>query len=471
MPLSDCALPYEEAWSVGHAVSDDLLHWRQCPSVLPPLRDNGNPDDFDFKFTGCAAEKDGKYFLFYTMRDKERASQRIGVALSDDGYNWEIHDKNPVIEPDPSIFIGYTGRTCDWGIVDCRDMLVVQNPADGLYYGYFAAAADVGRRSPVGVIGVAVSTDLLNWEQQSIVYVPRSNGAIEVPDVYCIDGKWYLTMLAGTNYCGRSVTDDEYVTNCTIYAVADNPRGPFVEPSDNIFIGGINMSGCSCRTIEKDGTRYLLYTDRAVGVYTLSLPKEVRLDDEGNPGVYWSEIVAELRREQLIAPCDLPEIQEMPYTSFAWKTTGGSYTERDGKYWAQTADCDWQAAGFGVGAASIEYNVDITLHGATAAGLWVASKEEGKCHNYLFMLEPDKQRVLATSFYGFEYYAARKHPFMQDTTYSLKLVMIEGVCELYIDGKLLLQCGIEMFAENHVGLFCDRGEAEFGNISLYALES
>jgi len=35
---------------------------------------------------------------------------------------------------------------------------------------------------------------------------------------------------------------------------------------------------------------------------------------------------------------------------------------------------------------------------------------------------------------------------------------------------LLLQCGMKALAVNHAGLFCDRGNAEFENISLYALE-
>ena len=45
----------------------------------------------------------------------------------------------------------------------------------------------------------------------------------------------------------------------------------------------------------------------------------------------------------------------------------------------------------------------------------------------------------------------------------------QGRC-LYVNGQLLLQCGIEALAVNHAGLFCDRGNAEFENISLYALE-
>lgn len=289
--------------------------------------------------------------------------------------------------------------------------------------------------------------------------------------MYCIDGKWYLTMLTGSHYYGRAATEDEYVTNCTIYAVADNPLGPFIEPKDNIFIGGIHKSGFTCRTLEKDWKRYLIYVDGAFGGETLSLPKEVRvIGDKGELGVYWAKIMEKLRKEQLIAPNILPQIIELPHTSFAWKTLGGTYKNDSQKYIAQTEAFSWQAAGFGICTRSLEYNVDITLKDAKAAGLWISSREGDKVYNYIFMIEPNKQRVFLSKFYDFEYYAARKYPFEQNKTYSLKLVMLEGVCELYVNEKLLLQCGLEIFDNNYARLFCDRGQSAFENISLYSLE-
>ena len=78
--------------------------------------------------------------------------------------------------------------------------------------------------------------------------------------------------------------------------------------------------------------------------------------------------------------------------------------------------------------------------------------------------------MFLTKFCDFEYYAARKYPFEQSKTYRLKLVMMEGICELYVNEKLLLQCGLEIFENNYAGLFCDRGQCEFENISLFSLE-
>jgi hypothetical protein len=126
-----------------------------------------------------------KFIVFYTMRDKEKGNQRLGAAMSDDLKEFRIYPYNPVIVPDDRVLLGYENiREYDWNLVDCRDLITVRCKKDGLYYGYFAAAADVGRRQPVGVTAVAVSDDLLNWRDQSIVFVPKQNGMIEVPDIH-----------------------------------------------------------------------------------------------------------------------------------------------------------------------------------------------------------------------------------------------------------------------------------------------
>ena len=133
-----------------------------------------------------------------------RRGQRIGLALSEDLKTFSRYEGGAVLEPDPQILLGYENAG-KYGFgsaafVDCRDFWVIKNKKDGLYYGYFAAAADIGRRAPVGVIAVAVSDDLINWRDQSIVFVPRQNGVIEAMDVFEFEEKWYLTVLCGNIY-------------------------------------------------------------------------------------------------------------------------------------------------------------------------------------------------------------------------------------------------------------------------------
>ena len=46
----------------GHSVSDDMIHWKNMPSVLAP------DQEYDKRgcFSGSATEKDGKHVLIYT---------------------------------------------------------------------------------------------------------------------------------------------------------------------------------------------------------------------------------------------------------------------------------------------------------------------------------------------------------------------------------------------------------------------
>lgn len=287
-PLTPASDP-RYGWAVGHATTENGIDWTERQSVLSPLFDQNNPADFHSKFTGCAVNRDDVCYLFYTMRDRERGSQRIGVAISHDWEHFEPWEGNPVVVNSPSpipvsgggmgTLIGYENlANYDWNIVDCRDFIVVEE-SDG-YVGYWAAAADLGGTCPVGVIVMARSRDLLHWSDQRIVYTVDHHGVLEVPDVFFMDGKWVLCCLSGMNYSGRAVTGDFYASNATIVAYADTCEGPFIEPAqDNILIAGPVQSGFTCRSVVRDGKRYLYYIDRAVPKNNLSLPKELCMKD------------------------------------------------------------------------------------------------------------------------------------------------------------------------------------------------
>jgi len=466
----ECTLPVEERYAVGHIFSDDLIHWTPCPSILPPLYND--VIDYQQKFTGCADQIDGKYIVYYTMRDKEKGNQRLGAVISYDMQNFEPYENNPVIVPDDKVLIGYENiKKYDWNIVDCRDLVTVKCKDDGLYYGYFAAAADVGREHPVGVIAVEVSDDLLHWRDQSIAYVPRQSGVIEVPDVYEMDGKWYLTTLCGTRYLGRSSGNDEYAISCTTYSVSDSPRGPFIDGKDNILIAGNLSSGWTCRTVVKDNKRYLFYVDAASGGSTLSLPKEVKLNNKGELGAYYADILKSLRIDTLISPDNLPipEYEMLLQNSCWWRTFGGQWIKDVNKYIGKTGEYDYQVINLKKGAPSIEANAIFTIN-AFAAGFFIRTEDAEHSLEYVFSLETEKNRLLLSKMYTFEFINARTFMFKRNQKYAVKLMLLEGTCEVYIDSKLIMQCGIEMYRNISIGLFCDRGETLVEDLVLYELE-
>ena len=459
-------------WPVGHVVSRDLLHFEAMPDILPPLLDSQNPMDFGGKFTGCCYTdpSDGSHLVYYTMRDNQRTSQRFGACRSDDMEHFTLCPENPVLEPDSNILIGYDNiERMDWNIVDCRDLVVVQNPADGLFYGYFAAAADVGRQCPVGVIAVAVSDDLVHWRDQSIVYAPRQNGVIEVPDVFYFDGKWVLTVLTGTHYAGRSIVSDPYVHKCTIYATADSPRGPFVEGEHNILIGGVENSGYTCRTFLFEGKRYLMYVDCSYGGNTLSLPKEIAMRD-GRLCAKYAPIVGKLHVRQTSRPDRLEPLELLP-NSFAWRTFGGKAERMDGGYRIKTNPLDYQGALLPEKTAGFELSFVQSMQ-AVAAGCMVGVYDANGWLKFpcFFAIEPDQKRIMLSKGFGFEYVSAREYPFAQGESIPVRLIMTEGVCEVYIDDVLLLQCGMDTGDSMRYGFFCDRGQAEFRDVEAYELE-
>lgn len=130
----------------GHAVSDDLVHWRDLPIALAPTP--GGPDK-DGVFSGCAVVRDGVPTLVYTGIGPE--VQCIAQAADPDDADltvWHKHDANPVIaEPPP-----------DLQVRGFRDPFVWRED-DGWY-----CAIGSGIKGAGGAVLLYRSQDLLRWE-------------------------------------------------------------------------------------------------------------------------------------------------------------------------------------------------------------------------------------------------------------------------------------------------------------------
>ena len=93
--------PYTTEWGPmhwGHSVSDDMIHWKNMPSVLAP------DQEYDKRgcFSGSAVEEDGKLYLYYTgvnytvenpedinlCLDEQFVSAQMMIT-SEDGMQWK----------------------------------------------------------------------------------------------------------------------------------------------------------------------------------------------------------------------------------------------------------------------------------------------------------------------------------------------------------------------------------------------
>lgn len=470
--------PQDGTW-LGHATSTDGLHWTEQPYALGP--DPNDPRDDLTPWSGCVyTDGGGRFYFYYTMRgtDANGYSQRIGLALSDDLFKWTRYDNNPVIIPDPRYYLSYE-TPLPKNTVDCRDMIVVPDPDGNGHVGLFAARIPGKEQAHTAVFGAARSHDLIHWEQLPPAFVPQKYADIEFPDLYYLDGRWYLTMLTGNRYGNRGVFSDPTVRYGTVYAVADRPEGPFREiEGDNVLIGGQVYSGYSCRSLMFEGERYTYYTQIVPPGYpeSVSPPFLTRALPDGRLRLCYDPRTAALRTETLIAPGTTPPIKRLLFTQSYWNMLGGDWSLRDGKYLGD-AETGWQAADFGVGAFNVEIEAKVVLHSGVAVGLifrpdealeYAGNDRDGAI---AFFLDAEKQLLMSARIPLFDTDRMRSFPVEYGREYHLRVCIRPPRFEVYVDDILVLQSAVDWsnLKAPSVGLFVDRGSAVVYDFAAYKL--
>lgn len=190
---------------VQHAVSTDGLSW----TAQPPALRTGDPGDCDddMIWTMSVTERAGRYYMVYTALAYAEGGrvQRTALATSDDLLTWTKHPANPVgaadarwYETDPA------GRTfVSWR--DPKPILVGDT--------YYAAVCAREREGPFlrrGCVGLLASSDLVAWEPRPPLFAPRLAYDLECPQVFEIDGRFYLTAALMEDRTQRYWTADRF---------------------------------------------------------------------------------------------------------------------------------------------------------------------------------------------------------------------------------------------------------------------
>ena len=218
--------------TIGHAVSDDLIHWEIEPVAI--AAEIGRFDDYQ-TWSPAVIQHGDLYYMFYTGCNINVA-QAPCLAVSKDLYHWE-HVSSPLFIP---------GEWCPWDEnrwSNARDSMVFQDD-DGTYYMYYCTSKGTFEKQQ-DAMGLASSTDLLHWKDKGATLELYTERASESPFVVKRDGKYYMFFTD----CARSGTG---------YAVSDHPLyGWKIKPGDEHII--ISDSVCASEVFQFKGQWYISY--------------------------------------------------------------------------------------------------------------------------------------------------------------------------------------------------------------------
>jgi len=160
----------------GHATSKDLKTWEHHPRILEVV-----PGTWEGEVVSAPSiiKRDGTFYMFYTgFDDRVKGKQSIGLATSQDLFNWERHPGNPVYEAPP-----WAARN-ESGWLDCRDAHVIKSGDEFLMFTMVTTAEGKG------AIAVASSSDLIAWKDLGPAVVTFTTP--ESPRVFEHDGFYYM---------------------------------------------------------------------------------------------------------------------------------------------------------------------------------------------------------------------------------------------------------------------------------------
>ena len=213
--------------SVGHALSTDLRNWTPLGTVFAP---SASPawDDFT-TWTGSVIKAEGCYHLFYTgtCRAENGMRQRIGHATADSIRGpWTRVGDGLALDLDERFYEEHSAG--QWHDRALRDPWVLADKIDGQYHMFYTARRNDGPLYERGVIGHAVSPDLVSWTATAPVYQGGHYGQLEVPQVFERNGRWYCVFCnIAAHWSPEMRAQHDGGVSGTHYLVADNPLGPW----------------------------------------------------------------------------------------------------------------------------------------------------------------------------------------------------------------------------------------------------
>lgn len=428
-----------------HLMSKDLLSWEELPLAIPL----GGPDDIDMSLgTGSIIERNGTFHLFYCGRRLFRDGQYETVcrATSEDLIHWDKDSRNPILIPDSTIY----------ATSDFRDPYPFWNEKENRYWMVIASRLkeeDIPRR---GVLALAVSSNLEQWELQApLLEANMSNMALECPDIFREDGKWYLIYSADGKTC---------------YRVADSLRGPWQTRAPD----PVDLWNFYAAKTLSDGKRRFLFgwlstkagdSDSGARQWggDLMIPRELVVQSDGR--------LVEICPPEILSACG-PELPvDLDFRLGSWQRDTDTFRVQrlDGFAYAVARGSPPNL----LAQVSLNFAPD-----TRSAGVLFRASPDLSTY-YALRLEPDRHRVVLERWprSGREilcvpevyYLAERTLDIVPGKPITVQLFLDESIIEAFVDGQYALCCRGYDYKQGDLGFFVEHGEASFEVLGLHSI--
>jgi beta-fructofuranosidase len=456
-----------DSLEIGHAVSEDLVRW----TMLDPALTLGPPGAWDrFRFrTGTVVAHGGRYHLFYGAAPD--LIDRIGVATSTDLLHWDRHAGNPIAEADPRWY-EHDATSRLTGTVAWRDPCVVRDGDEWVMY--LAARLAQGPPGGRGTIATLRSRDLLRWEVGPPLDVPPGYAVMEVPDVFELDGRWFLlhstTHRMGTRFptCDPALTAGTFVL-CPAHRMTAYVCRTVATPLGRLAyyhnaypppLEGPARTVPSGRPHEAQGSQAPLRPAGPRGSF--ALPKALAIDSRGLTLRY------------------LPLLE--PYRGAPLPLGAGApaqYVLPPGE-WDQREDVVEGLVAYGTSALLLEgtaldalLTATVTIEQGQGAGIALRLSPRGR--GLAVILDARRATIsvaevtIGAAGVVWRALAERSVPLPTGAALALRVVLVRDVVDVFLADELLLSVVAEGYEAGHLALLADDARVRFAGLRAWPL--
>lgn len=440
---------------IAHAVSRDGLHWRRVKNALfisdPPAWDD------DMLWTMHVSRnpyQPGSWRMFYTglsMQERGRV-QRLGLAVSDDLYDWrKVNQGAFPLEARSPHYESTLDEGRNW--VSFRDPCFFEHDGKGCLV--VSARVPDGPIIRRGCVAILKESAPNRFELQAPIFHPMRYDDLEVPSLIRLRDRYYLIC---------SIREDVKIH----YWYADQLEGPYRNLADNVLLPQGNYAARICQ----DGDRYLVWNFfykglRTEGVHLMAPPKELVAGDDGR-----------LRLKRFAGFQQLLSSQHDPQRLFPLAPVLGNPSARSD---ATARMCEVEcASGMEMFLLQGEYD-DFVLSGdlhideSGKCGLLLRVDEQGD--GYFLSLDLDKGmaqlRAWAYNPAGsheeaFHYQQLQGSNFLTGQgPYRFSLLAYGQYFELSLNGFTVLSLADDQFARGRIGFYSEGAKFRVENLSFY----